>query len=58
MGWVVDQRYTPAALPLRMTRYPLYRRLWGTEARIEISWTDRVSSEEVLRRVKEARNIR
>jgi len=29
------QRYTPGALPLRETQYPLYRRLGGPHARSE-----------------------
>jgi hypothetical protein len=29
--WVGGQRHTPAALSPRKTRYPLYRRLGGTQ---------------------------
>jgi hypothetical protein len=30
--WVGGQRHAPAALPLRRTWYPLYRRLGGLQA--------------------------
>jgi hypothetical protein len=33
LGGVGSQRQAPAALPPRMTRYPLYRRLGGTQGR-------------------------